>query len=111
MKRNLLKLALCAMAALPLGAWADAISDITLWTFDSYTAGSQTVAYNFNNLILHSKLSNEKYDDFSLNNGRKNGGNGSKTYTFSDVQKTSATLTSILCVNRGFDVTTLGNVN
>ena len=111
MKRNLLKLALCAMAALPLGAWADAISDITLWTFDSYTAGSQTVAYNFNNLILHSKLSNEKYDDFSLNNGRKNGGNGSKTYTFSDVQKTSATLTSILCVKRGFDVTTLGNVN
>ena len=42
MKTKLLKLALCAMAALPIGAWADGIdfgteatvSTTTLWTFD-----------------------------------------------------------------------------
>lgn len=51
MKTKLLKLALCAMAALPIGAWADSdrttystdgetvISETTTWVFNSHTAG------------------------------------------------------------------------
>jgi len=43
MKTKLLKLALCAMAALPMGAWADEISVSTekTWTFDGLTAGTE----------------------------------------------------------------------
>ena len=47
MKRNLLKLALCAMTALPLGAWAQepwygtekVVSTTTTWIFDDYSDG------------------------------------------------------------------------
>ena len=51
MKTKLLKLALCAIAALPMGAWADSdrttystdgetvISETTTWVFNSHTAG------------------------------------------------------------------------
>jgi len=47
MKTKLLKLALCAIAALPIGAWADdidfgseaSVSKTTLWTFDDLTTG------------------------------------------------------------------------
>ena len=45
MKTKLLKLALCAMAALPMGAWADidfgtekTVSQKTVWNFNSLTA-------------------------------------------------------------------------
>ena len=44
MKRNLLKLALCAMAALPLGAWADVttVGTRVLWTFNELSTGDLT---------------------------------------------------------------------
>ena len=42
MKTRLLKLALCAMALLPMGAWADevSVSTTTTWTFDGLTAST-----------------------------------------------------------------------
>ena len=40
MKTKLLKLALCAVALLPMGAWADGITQTTLWTFDQYYPGT-----------------------------------------------------------------------
>ena len=40
MKTRLLKLALCAMATLPIGAWADVVNNATAtWLFDQYGKG------------------------------------------------------------------------
>ena len=40
MKRKLIKLAMCAMAVLPMGAWADVVNNATAtWLFDQYGKG------------------------------------------------------------------------
>ena len=40
MKRKLIKLAICAMAVLPMGAWADVVNNATAtWLFDQYGKG------------------------------------------------------------------------
>lgn len=92
MKRNLLKLALCALALLPLGAWAadvTQISSYTLWTFADYSV--QTVrVLNYTNggsegsgLFLHSTRTGSgtaadpyTYVDFNVNSGRVNATSG-----------------------------------
>lgn len=52
MKTKLLKLALCAMALLPIGAWADVdfgtekvVSTTTVWTFNTMTDAVNTASY------------------------------------------------------------------
>ena len=42
MKRKLIKLAMCAMAVLPMGVWADVVNNATAtWLFDQYGKGVQ----------------------------------------------------------------------
>ena len=67
MKRNLLKLALCAMALLPIGAWADATPSLATRTtivFDKIDAGTyKDGSYNI-------EVSS---DNFSYAYGKTNG--------------------------------------
>ena len=59
MKRNLLKLALCAMAALPIGAWAQTTWDFTDNTkWNTIAASSGTVYYTTDGSVSNSTAFN-----------------------------------------------------
>lgn len=92
MKQNLLKFALCAMAMLPLGAWAADVTQInsyTLWTFANYS-GQTTKVYNYTDggtdgtgIFLHSTQTESEgsytYVDFGTNSGRASATSGTFT--------------------------------
>lgn len=72
MKRKLIKLAMCAMAVLPMGAWADVVNNATAtWLFDQYGKGVQLKkvdnATEVINMDSYFDLSDDSGFDFGSN--------------------------------------------
>ncbi len=78
MKRKLIKLAMCAMAVLPMGAWADVVNNATAtWLFDQYGKGVElkkvdnaTEVINMDGLYLAVGASNKTNSTLTSAMGR-----------------------------------------
>ena len=106
-KRNLLKLALCAMTLLPMGAWGEeaTVSTTTVWTFDDLTAATQYSTYtNVDGLYLRTNQTGRSFtvtagsatsltfaDGYTINVTNYLAVNNSATYTGDDALTATST--------------------